>query len=268
MAQVKKEPTMPDGAALTPAPANRDLPADMKDRLIVALDRATVAEAEQVIEQLDGVVSFFKIGLWLQFAEGVDRLMSALIAADKKLFLDAKMYDVPQTVGQAVKAAVKRGASFVTVHGDEAIIRAAVAAKAGSDLKIFAVTVLTSLDDAALHKMGYRLPAKELVLLRTQQAAVCGCDGIIASANDDPDQIRALADSPRLLIATPGIRLSGGDLHDQKRVATPREAIENGADYLVVGRPIVDDLNPRAAAVKVIEEMRLGEQQRKANRKG
>ncbi len=240
----------------------RDYPATMDGRLIVALDKATVQEARRVIEELDGVVSFFKIGLWLQFAEGIDNLISSLVAADTKLFLDAKMYDVPQTVSRAVKTAADRGASFVTVHGDEAIISAAVEAKAGSTLKIFAVTVLTSLDDRALHEMGYRLPAKELVLLRTKNAVAYGCDGVIASADDDPDQIRALAGSESLLIATPGIRPLGSNRHDQKRVATPREAICSGADYLVVGRPIVDDPNPRQAALSIIGEMRQGETDR------
>ena len=255
---------MPDGLNLDRKAFKRDLPAAMKDRLIVALDKATVADAARIIGELDGVVSFFKIGLWLQFAKGIDDLISSLIAADNKLFLDAKMYDVPQTVSRAVKTAADRGASFITVHGDEAIIRAAVQAKAGSDLKIFAVTVLTSLDDQALHDMGYRLRAKELVLLRTQKAVACNCDGIIASADDDPDQIRMLANRQSLLIATPGIRPAGSDRHDQKRVATPREAIASGADYLVVGRPIVDDPNPRQAALDIIGEMIEGEKERSA----
>jgi orotidine-5'-phosphate decarboxylase len=255
---------MPDGFMVSQPISKRDLPLDMRDRLIVALDRTSASEAQSIIKELDGVVSFFKVGLWLQFAEGVDDLISSLVNSGKKLFLDAKMYDVPQTVSQAVATAVKRGASFVTVHGDENIMRAAVKAKAGSPLKVFAVTVLTSLDDNALSEMGYRLKAKDLVLLRAGKAVDCQCDGIIASADDDPDQIRMLAGSERLLIATPGIRPAGSDAQDQKRIATPFEAIANGADYLVVGRPIVDHENPRQAALDIIAEMQRGEEHRLA----
>lgn len=260
---------MPDGTTVGSTTVGslkmkRGLPPDMKDRLIVALDRTTVGEAKEIVEKLEGVVSFFKIGLWLQFAEGIDGLITSLVKFDKKLFLDAKMYDVPETVRRAVATAVQRGASFVTVHGDENIIKAAVEAKAGSQLKIFAVTVLTSLDDSALYEMGYRLTAKELVLLRARKAASCACDGIIASADDDPDQIRMLAGSDGLLIATPGIRRAGDNPHDQKRTATPREAIANGADYLVVGRPIYEEADPLQAAIDIIEEMRLGHEDRKA----
>lgn len=249
---------MPDCPDFTATGAKRGLPADMKDRLIVALDLRSVDEALEIIKKLDGVVSFFKVGLWLQFARGVDQLIATLVNSNKKLFLDAKMFDVPETVGRAVETAVQRGASFVTVHGDEAIMRAAVKAKGTSDLKVFAITVLTSLDDQALVDMGYAYNAKDLVMLRARKAVECECDGIIASADDNPDQIRMLARSQHLLIATPGIRMPNADHHDQKRVATPREAIENGADYLVVGRPIVAQKNPRQAALNIIEDMKLG----------
>jgi orotidine-5'-phosphate decarboxylase len=230
----------------------------MKDRLIVALDMESVEEARQIVRQLDGVVSFFKVGLGLQFAQGVDGLIGSLAGSGKKLFLDAKMYDIPQTVGRAVATIAQRGVSFVTVHGDEAIMRAAVKAKGASGLKVFAVTVLTSLDDEALKSMGYAHSARDLVMLRARKAVECGCDGIIASADDDPSRLRMLAQSEALLIATPGIRMPGGETHDQKRVATPKEAIENGADYLVVGRPIVAAKDPREAALRIIEDMRAG----------
>jgi orotidine-5'-phosphate decarboxylase len=249
---------MPDGSGLTTTGAKRDLPAGMKDRLIVALDLPSVDEAREIVEKLDGVVSFFKVGLGLQFARGVDGLIESLVGSGKKLFLDAKMFDVPETVGRAVATAAARGVSFVTVHGDDSIMKAAVRAKANSSLKIFAVTVLTSLDDQALKGMGYAHNAKDLVMLRAKNAVECGCDGIIASADDNPDRIRMLAQSQHLLIATPGIRMPNADRHDQKRVATPREAIENGADYLVVGRPIVAEKDPRQAALNVIEDMVLG----------
>jgi orotidine-5'-phosphate decarboxylase len=236
----------------------RDLPSDMKDRLIVALDLDSVAAAQEMVRQLDGVVSFFKVGLGLLFVPGVDELIASLTESGKKLFLDAKMFDIPQTVARGVAAVAQRGVSFVTVHGDDAIMRAAVQAKGTSDLKIFAVTVLTSLDGDALKAMGYAHSISDLVGFRARKAVECGCDGIIASAEDDPSRLRMVAQSPSLLIATPGIRMPGGETHDQRRVATPRQAIENGADYLVVGRPIVAAEYPRQAALRIVDDMLAG----------
>jgi len=253
---------MPDGMNLRATHNPRQLPERMADRLIVALDVPTVEEASAIVASLEGAVAFFKIGLWLQFAKGVDGLISSIVESGNQLFLDAKMYDVPETVSRAVASAVQRRASFITIHGDENIMRAAVKAKEGSDLKVFAITVLTSLDDAALKRMGYALKAKDLVQLRARMAVDCHCDGIIASADDDPDQIRMLAGNKKLLIATPGIRPAGSAPDDQKRIATPREAIANGADYLVVGRPIVAAPDRRAAALAIIREMELGDADR------
>jgi orotidine-5'-phosphate decarboxylase len=138
----------------------RNLPADMAERLIVALDVPTIPEANRLVAALDGTVSFFKIGLWLAFAEGVDGLIKDLISANKKVFLDAKMFDIGQTVEEGVARAADRGVSFVTVHGDWQIIRSAVKGKRNRDVKIFSITVLTSLSDQALLEMGYRLNAK------------------------------------------------------------------------------------------------------------
>lgn len=254
---------MPDGSMMPRAMRSaRNIPSNMADRLIVALDVPTVQEARSIIDRLDGAVSFFKIGLGLQFVEGVDDLMSFIVDSGKRLFLDAKIYDVPETVARAIAAAVKRRASFVTIHGDENIMRAAVAAKGSSDLKIFAVTVLTSLDDKALESMGYRLTAKDLVNLRAKKAVECKCDGVIASADDDPDQIRMLSGGEHMLIATPGIRPVGSPADDQKRIATPSEAIANGADYLVVGRPIILDPDPLGAARRIIDDMERGAKRR------
>lgn len=237
------------------APASRVLPPRMADRLIVALDVDSVAAAQALVNRLHGTISFFKIGLWLLFAPGVDGLIDSLLAQGKKLFLDAKMYDIPQTVAKGVAAAAGRGVSFVTVHGDEAIMHAAVQARGDSELKIFAVTVLTSLDDAACAELGFALPARALVASRAARAVACGCDGVIASADDDPHAIRRLAGSDRLLIATPGVRQAAGMLHDHKRTATPGQAIAGGADYLVVGRPIVQAADPAAAARAFVAEM-------------
>jgi len=252
-----------------PASVERDLPRDVKDRLIVALDVPTIEEAKDIIRQLDGVVSFFKVGYWLYIKNGVDELYAMTTTGGRKLFLDAKLFDVPETVRHGIKSVIARGASFVTVHGDPGILAAAVDAAGGSDLRILAVTVLTNLDDDALKEMGFALGARDLVMLRARQAVEAKCDGIIASADDDPDVIRERAKNERLLIVTPGIRLQGGNPHDQKRVATPREAIANGADYLVVGRPVIQHpRHPdiRSAALDIISEMQSGWDERRKGR--
>ncbi len=237
----------------------RTLPADIGQRLIVALDVTDVAKARDIVAELDGIVSFFKIGMWLLFKKETDALIDDLIAAGKKVFLDYKMYDIGETVKRGVAAAAARRISFVTVHGDEAIMTAAVAGKGQSDLKIFAITVLTSLDDAALHGMGYRLGVDDLIALRVRQALACGCDGVIASAHDDPDAIRRLAgDGGHLLIATPGVRRATDQVNDHRRFADPATAIRKGADYLVVGRPILEAPDRAAEARSIIAEMGRG----------
>ena len=246
---------MPAGMTTESSQVRRDVPAKMADRLIVALDVSDIRKARDIIEQLDGVVSFFKIGLWLAFADGVDGLISDLISSGKRVFLDAKMFDIGQTVEEGVARAADRGVSFVTVHGDERIIKAAMAGKRGRDIKIFAVTVLTSLSDNDLKEMGYALGAKDLVHLRVSKAVEYGCDGIIASPHDDPNEIRRIAKAHSLLIATPGVRPEGEAVHDHRRHATPYEAIRAGADYLVIGRPIIEKDDPAAAARAIIADM-------------
>lgn len=242
----------------------RDVPGSMAERLIVALDVQSVDRALEIVAGLEGVIGFFKIGFRLQIAPGFDGLVEHLLGAGKRIFLDAKMFDVPETVEQAVAAAAARGMSFITVHGDRAIMKAAARGRGESALKVLAVTVLTSLSDADLAEMGYRLTARELVALRAGQAVECGCDGVIASADDDPDAIRRLAGHDGLLIATPGIRMADSVADDQKRTATPCEAIQNGADYLVVGRPIIGAADAAGAARHFIEEMERGQALRDA----
>jgi orotidine-5'-phosphate decarboxylase len=237
----------------------RDIPEAMADRLIVALDVPTADSAARLARQLDGIVSFFKIGLWLLFAPGAERLIDGLIGQGKRVFLDAKMYDIGETVRQGVARAAARGVSLVTVHGDPEIMRAAVAGKGRAErTKVLAISVLTSLDDAAVREMGYALPVAELIRLRVRQAAACGCDGVIASADDDPNEIRRLAHAEHLLVVTPGIREPGGSVHDHKRHATPAQAVGRGADYLVVGRPIALADDPVAAARRIIGDMERG----------
>lgn len=235
----------------------------MKDRLIMALDVETVDKAEGIIKQLDGIVSFFKIGPCLCMAEGVDKLYHMTTTGGRRLFLDTKIFDVPETVRQAIKTVVKRGVSFVTVHGDSGIMSAAVEAKAGSNLKVFAVTTLTNLSDDTLQEMGFRLNARDLVRFRVKKAVEAKCDGIIASADDDSDCICELAQSADILIATYGV----GRSPDQKRTITPREAILNGADYLVVVCGIVSHPQHdavRSAALEIIKEMQSGWDERQS----
>jgi orotidine-5'-phosphate decarboxylase len=235
-----------------------EVPERIEDRLIVALDVPSISEARALVGKLEGVASFFKLGLWLQFAAGFDGLIDDLLKRDKKIFLDAKMFDIGETVKQGVARAAERGVSFVTVHGDGEIMRAAVEGRGNSELKILAITVLTSLDVDGLRDLGYLCSVEELIRLRVQQSVACGCDGIIAAPHDNPNEIRRLARAESLLIATPGVRLAGSSADDHKRPGTPAQAIAAGADYLVVGRPIVKSSDPAAAAGQVIEDMRRG----------
>jgi len=242
--------------AIQQASCSRDIPVRIEDRLIVALDVQSIAEARRLVGDLDGLVSFFKLGLWLQFAAGFDRLIEELLNKGKKIFLDTKMFDIGETVKQGVARAAERGIDFVTVHGDRDIIGAAAAGKAGSHLKILVVPVLTSLDANGLRQLGYRSGLGELIVEGAKATLACGCDGIIAAPRDNPDQIRRAAGSEGLLVVTPGVRLPGSSIDDHKRSGTPAEAIAAGADYLVVGRPIIRTDDPARAAAAIIDDMR------------
>jgi orotidine-5'-phosphate decarboxylase len=235
---------------------HREVPERIEGRLIVALDVASISEARALIDELDGVVSFFKLGLWLQFATGFDLLLDDLLRRDKKIFLDAKMFDIGETVRQGVARAAERGVSFVTVHGDGDIIRAAGEGKRGTSLKVLVVPVLTSLDANGLRELGYRASVAELIAERATTTLAWGCDGIIAAPHDNPNEIRRAAGSQALLVVTPGVRPPGAPLDDHKRAGTPAEAIAAGADYLVVGRPIIKNHDPARAAAAIIENMR------------
>ena len=234
----------------------REVPKKIEDRLIVALDVPSIGEARTLVSELKEVVSFFKVGLWLQFAAGFDGLIDELIRREKRVFLDAKMFDIGETVKQGVARVAERGVSFVTVHGDEEIMKAAIEGRGNSPLKVLAITVLTSVDQNGLRDLGYLCSVEELIRLRVKKAIACGCDGIIAAPHDNPNRIRQLAGEERLLIVTPGVRLAGASPDDHKRPGTPAQAIAAGADYLVVGRPIVKSGNPALAAAQIIEDMR------------
>ena len=234
----------------------REVPEKIEDRLIVALDVPSIGEARTLVSELKEVVSFFKVGLWLQFAAGFDGLIDELVRREMRVFLDAKMFDIGETVKQGVARVAERGVSFVTVHGDEEIMKAAIEGRGNSRLKILAITVLTSVDQNGLRDLGYLCSVEELIRLRVKRAIACGCDGIIAAPHDNPNRIRQLAGEERLLIVTPGVRLAGASPDDHKRPGTPAQAIAAGADYLVVGRPIVKSGNPALAAAQIIEDMR------------
>jgi len=233
----------------------REIPARIEERLIVALDVPTIGEARALVERLDRTASFFKIGMWLIFAPGFDGFLSDLVARGKKVFLDAKMFDIGETVKQGVRRAAERGVSFVTVHGDRDMICAAAEGKSGSELKILVVPVLTSLDDNGLRELGYRGSIAELIAERARTTLSWGCDGIIAAPRDDPNQIRRAAEAEGLLVVTPAIRAPGAPTDDHKRAGSPAEAIAGGADYLVVGRPIIRSNDPARAAAAIIENM-------------
>ena len=224
-----------------------------KERLIVALDLESVEAAGRMVETLNGVVEFYKIGLTLQLAPGVEELIWGVIRSEKRVFLDYKYYDIAATMTKAVARAVELGVSFLTVHGATQTIQGAVKGRGSSHLKIFAVTVLTNMDKGDIAELGYSdHSVEQLVLHRAKKALEAGCDGVIASGHE-AKAIKALG--PKLLVITPGIRPDGYPEDDQKRKTTPADAISAGADYLVVGRPITDAADPRKAATEMIEQM-------------
>lgn len=227
----------------------------MDDRLIVALDVPTIRKARELVRQLDGLVSFYKIGLWLFFEPGVDILIDDLIAGGHKVFLDYKMYDIGETVRRGVASAARRGATIVTVHGDPAILAAAAEGAAGTPIQVFAITVLTSQNDAALAAMGYNQSVADLVTTRAKAAIAANIPGLIAAATDNLAALRQLPGGTHLKFATPGIRLPTDPPNDQARTATPAQAFQNGADYLVIGRPITAHPNPAARAELILAEM-------------
>lgn len=223
----------------------------IRDRLIIALDLPAPAEARALVERLGDSVTFYKVGLELFMAGGYFELIDWLLERNKKIFVDLKFFDVPATVRRAVSQLNNRGITFATVHGNDAIMRAAAAVK--QDVKILAVTVLTSLDRGDLVDLGFDCEVDELVLSRTRRAIEAGCDGVIASGMETMRLREALGD--KFLVVSPGIRPVDND-DDQKRVVTPAQAFKNGVDYIVVGRPVRDASNPRQAAENIQQEIR------------
>jgi orotidine-5'-phosphate decarboxylase len=223
-----------------------------RDRLIVALDLPSVAAAEAMIARLGDSVSFYKIGYQLAFAGGLP-LVRQLTAAGKKVFLDLKLHDIGNTVARGVESVAKLGASFLTVHAYPQTMKAAVEARAGSGLKILGVTVLTSYDDGDLQAAGYRLGVSDLVEARAQQAQALGLDGLVCSPEEAAKLHKIVGH--QIVLVTPGIRPAGSSAGDQKRIMTPGRAIAAGADYLVVGRPVMEAADPKATADAIQAEI-------------
>ncbi len=216
------------------------------ERLIVALDVPQADAARALVEQLGDAVQFYKIGLELFMAGGYFELLEWLVARRKKVFVDLKFFDVPETVRAAVRALASSGATFATVHGNQAMMEAAASDKGA--LKILAVTVLTSLDRGDLDDLGFACDVEKLVLSRARRALQTGVDGIVSSGLEAPLIRRELGD--KLLVVTPGIRpVENRPADDQKRTVDVAQAFRNGADYIVVGRPIRQADDPRAAAL-------------------
>ena len=216
------------------------------DRLIFAMDVPSVEQAKQLAEELGEAVSFYKIGLELMMSGQYFELLDWMLERRKKVFCDLKFFDIPATVGSAVRSLKDRGATFVTVHGNRSIMEAAAENK-GNSLKVLGVTVLTSLDRGDLDDLGFDCDIDALVLSRAKQCLEAGCDGVISSGLEVP-KLREFVDE-KLLVVSPGIRpVDNKPVGDQKRVVTVATAFQNGCDYIVVGRPIRDAEEPRAAA--------------------
>lgn len=223
-----------------------------RERLIVALDLPSVAAASAVVERLGDTVSFYKVGYQLAFAGGLV-FADELVRAGKQVFLDLKLHDIGNTVARGVESVARIGATFLTVHAYPQTMKAAVEARAGTGLKILAVTVLTSYDDADAAEAGYALPVSDLVARRATQARALGIDGIVSSA-EEAAALRPLV-GPDIALVTPGIRPAGAAAGDQKRIMTPARAIAAGADYLVVGRPITEAAEPAQVARAIVDEI-------------
>src|SRR3977135_3918061 len=223
-----------------------------RDRLIVALDLPDVAAAEAMIARLGDAVTFYKIGYQLAFAGGLP-LVRQLADAGKKVFVDLKLHDIGNTVARGVESVARLGATCLTVHAYPQTMKAAAGARAGSDLKILAVTVLTSYDDGDLHAAGYRLGVSDLVEARAQQAQGLRTDGLVCSPEEAASLHKIVGH--QMSLVTPGVRPAGAATGDQKRVMTPGRAISAGADYLVVGRPITEAADPKAAADAIQKEI-------------
>ncbi|MGA2275891.1 MAG: orotidine-5'-phosphate decarboxylase [Bryobacteraceae bacterium] len=220
--------------------------------IIIALDVETAAEARALVKRIAGRVGFYKVGLELYAAAGPE-IVRELIGQGKEVFLDLKMYDIPETVKRAVAQVARLGVRFLTVHAVGSVMRAAVEGRAAADLKLLAVTVLTSFGREDMEEMGYQGEIAELVGRRARLAMECGVDGIVASPLEAADLRRLFGPAP--ILVTPGVRSAGAGHGDQKRVATPAEALRDGASYLVIGRQVTRAADPAAEVERLLEEI-------------
>jgi orotidine-5'-phosphate decarboxylase len=225
---------------------------DHRDRLIVALDLGSVGAADTLVSTLGDTVTFYKIGYQLAFSGGLD-FGRELVEAGKKVFIDLKLHDIPNTVSRGVEAIARTGATFLTVHAYPQTMAAAMAGARGSPLRILGVSVLTSYDDDDLRAAGYGSSVATLVARRAEQALEASLDGLVLSPGEAA-AVRARAGT-RLTLVTPGVRPTGSPAGDQKRVMTPREAVAAGADHLVIGRPITASADPAASARAILAEL-------------
>jgi orotidine-5'-phosphate decarboxylase len=221
--------------------------------IIVALDFEDATRARTLIERLGSSVDFYKVGMELYAAEGM-QFVRELTGTGKQVFLDLKLYDIPETVKRATAQVAKTGARFLTVHGSNAVMRAAVEGRGASRLSLLAVTVLTSFDQEDLAELGYPSRIEDLVALRVKNAMAAGIDGVVCSPREAA-AVRALA-GPEAILVTPGVRSLSTDSGDQKRVATPKEALAAGANYLVIGREITRAADPAAESARILRELR------------
>jgi orotidine-5'-phosphate decarboxylase len=223
-----------------------------RNPLIIALDIDSAADARSLVRRLGNSVNFYKVGLELYAAAGPD-FVTELLDAGCKVFLDLKYYDIGETVKRAVAQVAKRGVQFLTVHASDAVMRAAVAGRGESALQLLGVTVLTSVDDADLAKDGYSTNVRDLVELRVHNAVAAGVDGIVCSPLE-VKRVRELA-APNTILVTPGVRSAGAAAGDQKRVATPAQAIADGANYLVIGRQVTRAGDPAGEVQRILTEL-------------
>lgn len=225
---------------------------DARDRLIVALDVPSAAEAEALVDRMGEQVRFVKVGLELYTVAGPD-IVRKLVDRGKRVFLDLKFLDIEETVRRATARVAAMGATFLTIHANRKALVAAVQGRGQSELKLLAVTVLTNFDGDDLREMGIQRSVRDLVTARAALAAEVGCDGVVASG-EEPEAIRAKV-GPAFLIVTPGVRPAGNSTDDHARPTTPTQTIAAGADYLVIGRPIRDAQDPPVATAAILKEM-------------
>jgi orotidine-5'-phosphate decarboxylase len=224
--------------------------------VIIALDVENVEQARALVEQIGNSIDFYKVGMELYAAAGMD-FVSELTKSGKQVFLDLKFHDIGETVKRAVAQVAKRGVRFLTVHATDSVMRAAVVGKGSSSLELLGVTVLTDVDQKDLDRMGFGCSLQDLVARRAKSAAELGIDGLVCSPLEVA-AVRAIV-GPKMVLVTPGVRSAGAAVGDQKRVATPQQAIADGADYIVIGRQVTRASDPKAEVARILDEIAVAQ---------